>query len=112
MKTGFDTHIERAQARYDEDRYMNDAWKVVAKRLRAERRVASKLITACLRSNMLVSVNDGGEWVVNKSSKKAEIMAAFSGSMMKFMNSLAFSLFLASLRMATLSMKKGKPSFG
>src|SRR6185295_17887970 len=39
-------------------------------------------------------------------------MAAFSGSMMKFWNSLAFSTFLASFRTDTLSMKIGYPSLG
>jgi hypothetical protein len=43
---------------------------------------------------------------------KFEIIAAFSGSMMKFRNNLALSGFFASLSMAALSMKKGKPSLG
>ena len=38
---------------------------------------------------------------------KAEIKAAFSGSMMKFWNNFALSGFFASLRTATLSMKSG-----
>lgn len=78
MQTGFDSSIDRATAKYAED--MDPAWKVVAKRLKAERRVAGKLITECLRSNMMVSVHDGEEWVVTKSTKKAEIMAALGST--------------------------------
>jgi hypothetical protein len=38
---------------------------------------------------------------------KAEIIAAFSGSMMKFWNSFAFSGFFASFSTATLSIQTG-----
>lgn len=80
MKTGFDAHIDHAAAKYADDTYANVEWKNVAKRLRAERRIAGKLITACLRANMLVSVNDGEETVVTKSTNKAEIMAALAST--------------------------------
>lgn len=78
MQTGFDSSIERATAKYAEN--MDPAWKVVVKRLKAERRIASKLVTTCLRNNMTISVSDGEEWVVRKSSSKAEIMAALGST--------------------------------
>ena len=43
---------------------------------------------------------------------KAEIKAAFSGTMMKFMNVFAFSTFLASFKIATLSIHREYPSLG
>lgn len=76
MKTGFDSHIEAAVQKSFED----SAYKAIASRLRTEKRIVSKLVTAALKANLLISVSDGEEFVVKKSSNKAEIMAAFGST--------------------------------
>lgn len=69
--TGFDSAINRAEdAGHDN----------LANRLRMERRVCTALVGACLRRGFLISVHDSEEWVVKKSTDKAEILAALAST--------------------------------
>ena len=70
-KTGFDEAIENA-SNPDHRNYSRP----LARRLTAEKRMCTALVTACLDRGFLVSVHDGEEWAVKKSSDKAEILAA------------------------------------
>jgi hypothetical protein len=74
--TGFDSHIDLATQRSIED----PAYKIIAKRLRAERRVATKLVNAALKAGYAVSVNDGEEWVVTKSTDRIDILLALGST--------------------------------
>lgn len=71
IKTGFDEAIADARTpghrNYSPELYF---------RIRAEKRMATALVTASIQRGFTVSVNDGGEWVVKRSTNKAEIMAA------------------------------------
>lgn len=70
-KTGFDKAIADARTP-DHRHYSLD----LCRRIRAEKRMATALVTACIQRGYTVSVNDGGDWVVKRSTDKAEIMAA------------------------------------
>ncbi|PWJ81528.1 hypothetical protein C7441_11060 [Pseudaminobacter salicylatoxidans] len=71
IKTGFDEAI--ADARNPDHRNYSPA---LAKRIGAERRLCRALVGACIERGYAVSVNDGEEWVVKRSTDKAQIMAA------------------------------------
>jgi len=48
----------------------------LARRMDAERRIASAIVRHALKNNMQVSINDGEEWTVKKSGNYREIMSA------------------------------------
>ncbi|APH74134.1 hypothetical protein [Aquibium oceanicum] len=63
MKSGFQQALERAHTD-------------VRFRIQMEEAMADALVAACLARGYCLSVNDGGEWVVKRSTDKAQIMAA------------------------------------
>jgi len=69
--TGFDSAIHRAEDAGHRD---------LAKRLKMERRICTALVGSCLRRGYLISVHDSEEWVVKKSTDKAEILAALAST--------------------------------
>jgi hypothetical protein len=71
MKTGFDQAILDA-SNPDHRNYSRE----LADRIRAEKRMCVALVKACLDRGFAVSVNDGEEWVVKRSTDKATILAA------------------------------------
>jgi hypothetical protein len=71
MKTGFDQAILDAK-NPDHRNYDRD----LAKRISAEKRMCVALVTACLKRGFAVSVCDGEEWTVTRSTDKATILAA------------------------------------
>lgn len=48
----------------------------LARRIRTEGKIARKLVSELLARGFSVSVNDGEEWTVNRSTDKAEIVGA------------------------------------
>jgi hypothetical protein len=71
MKTGFDSAI--ADASNPDHRNYSPA---LARRINAEKRVCTALVADCLKRGYAISVNDGEEWVVKRSTNKGEILAA------------------------------------
>jgi hypothetical protein len=63
---------------------MNDPFETIAaqrtgdlaRRIRTEGKIARKLVAELLARRFSVSVNDGEEWTVNRSTDKAEIVGA------------------------------------
>lgn len=63
---------------------MNDPFETIAaartgdlaRRIRTEGKIARKLVSELLARGFTVSVNDGEEWTVNRSTDKAEIIGA------------------------------------
>jgi hypothetical protein len=70
-RTGFDEAIENA-SNPDHRNYSSS----LARRITAEKRMCTALVKACLDRGFLVSVHDGEEWAVKKSSDKTVILAA------------------------------------
>lgn len=64
--TNFTTYADRAR---------REGHLALAKRIETEGRICSKLVKHALASGYVVSVHDGEEWAVSKSSKYTEIMA-------------------------------------
>lgn len=75
MNTGFDTYIDNAQ---DPDH--RNYSPALAKRLKAERRMALALVTECIKRGFLISVSDGGEWVVKRSTDKEAVMLSLAST--------------------------------
>jgi hypothetical protein len=71
MKTGFDQAILDA-TNPDHRNFGRD----LAKRIKAERRMCVALVTACLARGFSVSVSDGEDWVVRRSTDKSIILEA------------------------------------
>jgi VCBS repeat-containing protein len=71
QKTAFTTYAERAREAGHTD---------LAKRLRAEQQACSYLIAECLRRNLTVSVHDGGEWCLLRSSDHHAILCALAST--------------------------------
>ncbi|WP_234053660.1 MULTISPECIES: hypothetical protein [unclassified Xanthobacter] len=69
--TGFDEAI--ANAKNPDHRNYSPA---VARRIMAERRMCTALVTAALQRGYAVSVNDGEDWVVKRSKDRSAILAA------------------------------------
>lgn len=69
-KTGFDEAIANA-SNPDHQNYSRS----LARRVTAEKRMCTALVKACLDRGYLVSVHDGEEWAVKKSTDKAVILA-------------------------------------
>lgn len=67
MKTGFDTSIQNAMDRGE---------RALARRIKAEKRMSVALVTACLARGFAVSVSDGEDWPVKRSTNKTEILEA------------------------------------
>lgn len=66
MKTGFDSDISAAEDRGERD---------LARRIKAEKRMCVALVTACLKRGFAISVSDGEDWPVKRSTNKAEVLA-------------------------------------
>lgn len=71
IKTGFDEYIANA-ANPDHRNYSP----ALARRIKAEKRIAAALVEGSLKRGYAISVNDGEEWVVRRSTDKVEIMAS------------------------------------
>ncbi|MES0071892.1 hypothetical protein [Mesorhizobium sp. M0058] len=71
IKTGFDEAIANA-ANPDHRNYSP----ALARRMKAERRMCTALVDGCLKRGYVISVSDGEDYPVKKSTDKAEIMAA------------------------------------
>lgn len=67
VRTGFDDAIDTAEERGDRD---------LARRIKDERRMCTALVDACLKRAYVISVSDGEDWPVKRSTDKAAIMAA------------------------------------
>jgi hypothetical protein len=67
MNTGFDSAIHAAEDRGERD---------LARRIKAEKRMCVALVTACLKRGFAISVSDGEDWPVKRSTDKAAILAA------------------------------------
>lgn len=75
IKTGFDQAIANASD-YDHRNYSP----ALARRMKAERRMCTALVDGCLKRGYVISVSDGEDWPVRKSTDKAEIMAALAST--------------------------------
>ena len=71
LATGFDQAIADAS-----NPYHRNHSPALARRIRAEKRIATALVTHALDRGYRISVNDGEDWPVKRSADKAEIMAA------------------------------------
>lgn len=71
IKTGFDQAIDDASNPVHRNYSPS-----LARRIEAERRMCTALVDECVDRGYVVSVSDGEEWVVKRSTDKAEIMAA------------------------------------
>lgn len=71
IKTGFDEAI--ANATNPDHRNYSPA---LARRIKAEKRMCTALVDACLKRGFVISVCDGEDWPVKRSNDKGEIMAA------------------------------------
>jgi hypothetical protein len=67
MINSFDDAIERA---------LNRGHKDLARRLRMEKRMATGLVKACLDLGFSISINNGEDWEIRKSTNSRKIMAA------------------------------------
>lgn len=70
-RTGFDDAIDNA-TNPDHRNYSPS----LARRIEAERRMCTALVDTCLKRGYVISVSDGEEWPVKRSTGKAVIMAA------------------------------------
>jgi hypothetical protein len=66
MKTGFDEAITAANDRGEHR---------LARRIMAEKKISTAIITACLKRKFNISVSDGEDWPIKSSSNKAAILA-------------------------------------
>lgn len=67
IKTGFDQAIIDAEDSGHRD---------LARRIKAEKRMCTALVSACLKRGYEISVSDGEDWPVKRSNDKPAILAA------------------------------------